>query len=481
MSQVIEVKGHGEVEFPDDMSRDEIVEVLRQRFSGQQPPQEEGLSMDRISRTAQQTMQRLQGQMPRNIAETGAESLARQAFSNVLNTFPALGEVTAQGSALAETGAQALLGRTDLPFGEQFQQNLERGRQQFPAASFRAGPSATAEDVLAAIATPARRVRSALDRRASGDRSPLTRDEASAQTQEDFQQAQFEQDARRAELLQQPGGMTGRALGDATTLLAGRAPRAGRLASERSAQRMALEQAAVARNQLRIPEATREQTRDVLTDKIIPAISRTGGATQRGLGRVAEAGFEGALIAAMNDDDPVTSAGLAAGVQLGSSASLHLLSSPVKRLLPTIGAAWALHGIYQQFTPGERNFFEQMDFAFDKVSAGVALGIMAGAAGGGRIRGPVAERMPEIMDAVTSIPRGTGQSMLRQLAVSEEDGNSLPVSVLRKMGNDPEFFTDDQLRSLSRAMMSEKDNAFLKEVERLSRESRSFQERMKDL
>lgn len=402
------------------------------------------------------------GQQPR---EQALELGFRRFLNNIMAIPSATGEALAIGGAIPGTIADTVTGEGD-SLGERFQQNLQAQQQQFPASALRSLPRPTTGDVIAGG-------QAAVD--AAGNLVNLQAPNLGGE----FAERQLQQQGRLQSLEQGPGGATGQIAGDVATLLTGRAPFSRARAPARRARREAAE-AEFRDVAPELPEHINRQFRDVLTDKVAGLLRNRSSDIKRAAQRSAEAGLETATLALLNEDDPVTAAMLGSGAQAGGSLGLFLGEKPVKRLLPVVAGATVLTQMYKAVGPGERNIFESFDFAIDKSIAAIALGAAGAMAGSGRLRGPGAEQFPALFDAMTAIPRGAVQNRLREMNREVEAGNESPLRVLEILSSEPQRFNRDQLKALERSLYSEKSGAFVKEVERLKRNSPSFRESLNE-
>lgn len=276
-----------------------------------------------------------------------------------------------------------------------------------------------------------------------------------------------------------PGATTvGETGADVATILTGRAPLARLRAPGQKARREAAE--SQARQRIELPEGVEDEITDVLTQRIAPFLKETGRLTRRAAGKSFEAGLEGAVLAALDEGDPSTTFGLAAGGQAAGSASLFLVEKPVKRLLPFVATAFVASEMFKAAAPGEQNFFESKDFAIQKAVAALGLGLVASLAGAGRLRGQTAERFPALFDAVTAVPRSAILSRVAELTKASEEGNELPLNVMQRYAHQPDFFNKTQQDALGRALQSPDEGAFTKEVERLMKTD-NFRKRVQKL
>ena len=221
-----------------------------------------------------------------------------------------------------------------------------------------------------------------------------------------------------------------------------------------------------------------EKLGDVVSNKIFPAISKGVTNLKTAGVKIGEASLEGAYLAALNDTDPSVAAGLAAGTQGAASLGLWLGTKPGRRLAPWVATTFVAHEMWKALAPGDQNFFESKDFAVQAATAGVALGVLGGLAGGGRFRGGFPAKSPQLADLITSVPRTAVNALWRELRGASNTGNQLPEQVMERMNRDPDFFNKNQTNSLGRAAMNGREGAFTKEIDRLMRESTSFFERV---
>lgn len=193
--------------------------------------------------------------------------------------------------------------------------------------------------------------------------------------------------------------------------------------------------------------------------------------------KVGEATLEGAYLAALNNEDPFVSGAVSAGTQAAGSFGLFVSEKARRALLPTLASAFAIHELWKTFAPGDQNFFESKDFAFQTTGAALFVGVLGGLVGSGRL-GASSAKNPFFADLATALPRAGAENIFRQLRDNSKEGNLVPEQVLERLGSDPEFFNANQINSLTRAMNSKREGAFTKEIDRLMRDSPSFQERI---
>lgn len=156
----------------------------------------------------------------------------------------------------------------------------------------------------------------------------------------------------------------------------------------------------------------------------------------RGLGRAAETGLEGALLAIMQEGDPIETAAFAAGGQLAASGALAAAagaaSGPLEYLPKTlkgkataaVAGAAVLGGLVlmaKQATPGGDDFIlPSSETGFAKTASALLLGATAGLAGKRTKAGGVLKTLPKLGDAILSVPR-TGLIKLAQAAAEDPE------------------------------------------------------------
>lgn len=410
---------------------------------------------------AERPGQGIQNELQRRQKQLGILELAgRQFINNGLAIPSAIGEALAIGAAGIQTVAEQA-GGNDQGFVEGFQENREEQRGQFPANKLIDIPRPTTGDLAAGVQAP---VRAGINL-AQGEAPNLSGE---------FAQGQLNQQGRVQSLKEQPGGTIGPILGDVATVATGRVPRVQALASKNKAKRETAEREAREQGPA-LPEEISDEFDDILTSKILPGLG--GGATSigRGLGRAGEATVESATLALLNDQDPFKAALFGGGQQLAGSLSLTALSKLNKGLVPAIALAAVTQQMFKETTPGGKDFIlESTEGAITGGAAAIALGLISGVAGSGRLRGPLANRLPQLADAITTVPRVAVQNRLRELTSAEESGNSVPLRTLELMTQDPARFNENQLTALTRALSSDKAGAFTREVERLNK-TKEFQ------
>lgn len=151
-----------------------------------------------------------------------------------------------------------------------------------------------------------------------------------------------------------------------------------------------------------------------------------GRKVKRWAGRVAEAGGEGAALAIMKGEDPLTMAAWTGGAQAGlgamSGVATHnylgsklLGNRKLANLAANVAILTSTLGAVAYLTPGDQKYdkdYYAEDGAFGKVLGGAAIGFAAGIFSGRARTGKWARLKPKLTEAVTSVPRHTMQAGL---------------------------------------------------------------------
>lgn len=284
----------------------------------------------------------------------------------------------------------------------------------------------------------------------------------------------------QAELLFPGFSQFGRDTTDVAALVSGRNQRG--IAQARAATMQKAREAVIGRfstTMEQLPVRARDQIQDVFSSRI----SRTFADSIRNLERAGvkagEAGIEGSLLAIVNDGSPEAAFGLSAGTQAAGSLALFLGTAAIKHPVGAVATAFVAAEMLKAAGPGDQGFFESKDFAIQKAVLAFSVSALAAMSGLGRIRGPAAERMPEMMDAITSVPRGFLLSRIQAVTNESKKGNDVPQKVLNAMSN-ADKFNDNQQNALFRAWQKD-GQAFIDEVGRLTRDSEDFRQRIDDL
>lgn len=173
-----------------------------------------------------------------------------------------------------------------------------------------------------------------------------------------------------------------------------------------------------------------------------------------------ETGLEGAAIAAIQGGDPLETAGYAAGAQVVGSAALSPVTgvfsggpmrSANKLAIAAVGVM-SLAQIVKSASPGGRDrILESIEFGFDKVTLGIAIGALGAAVGAGRL---TPRNVPMLTDAITSIPRGAAISMLNDLLKEKDSSIDTSERTLNHLIANPQRFNKSQTQQLEAALQS---------------------------
>lgn len=350
------------------------------------------------------------------------------------------------GKLLAAGGALPAL----VPGGETFTEARARGEKQFPAAALLAIPDVSTEEVLAvpkAIGRAfsnananARRARELL-RDPNAAVVPL----ASTNVPTNYRAAVAEEEQIASD--NPVSTSAGRTAGDVATLLTLRPGQ--RLAKALNLERMN-------------PRASLADNKGVLD-----AAART---LQRGLGRTAEAGFDGAVMGALGDADPVKTAAWSAGVQAGGSAALAAKNAFLRNPIKSFVGLYLGHEMFKALAPGPQDAFESKDAAVQEMVAAYGLGVAAAIAGSSR--GVGTGHVLRVTDALSSASRATIASVVTQLQEAAANNQPQYARVLELMSQDQQRFGTDARVLLERAARSEEPRALLNQIDALMQSAR---------
>jgi hypothetical protein len=192
-----------------------------------------------------------------------------------------------------------------------------------------------------------------------------------------------------------------------------------------------------------------------------------GSKLPRGLARAAETGIEGAVLAVLDEGDPIQTAALAAGSQ--AAGSLFMTMAKPFASGPGLLSAVALSAVgiqlFKEATPGgPDSAIQSLETSIFKVLPIVSLGVVAAAAGFGRISGPMKQNLPKLADAITTIPRGSIVSLLETLSKDEKEGRPESMRVLETFAADPTAFGPGAMLRIQRSLEA---GNFSEEVSRL--------------
>jgi hypothetical protein len=366
-----------------------------------------------------------------NTIRQGLRSAGGTFAANFLSIPHATGELLATGAALPQTafgaGMAAMRGEP-LNLGERFDAVRKEKEAVFPASALLKFPDPTTEDVLAGVGSLGRSF-SAANQNAQRAQALWRNPNAAVPPMKDprigasFAESLAQEQQRSADQPIATGA--GRVGGDIATLLA-------------------LQPGARA-------------TKALGLDPRAPTSS-----IARGLARTAEAGIDGAVIAALGEGDPLKTAAYSAGIQAGGSMALAVKSAMLRNPVKTFGALWLGHQMYKAVAPGPQQAFESSDAAIKELIAAYAAGTAAAMLGAGRGVGDGAVR--KITDVMSTASRGTIASVISQLQEADKQGNQAPSQVLEIMGQNPDHFGADVRARLEKAAT---DGKLLDEVSAL--------------
>jgi hypothetical protein len=190
----------------------------------------------------------------------------------------------------------------------------------------------------------------------------------------------------------------------------------------------------------------------------------------RGTGRTAEAGIDGAAIAALGDGDPAKTAAYSAGVQAAGSAALAAKNAFLRNPLKSFAGLYLGHEMWKAALPGPQNMIESKDAAVNGMVAAYGLGAAAAIAGSSRGVGPGSVR--SLTDAISSASRTSVASIVTQLQEADAKEQPQYAKVLELLSQDQELFGTDARVRLERASRSEEPRALLNEIDALMRSTR---------
>jgi hypothetical protein len=370
--------------------------------------------------------------------------------ANMLSIPHGAGELLAAGAAIPETvagSAAAAFRREPMNIGDRFAAARTKQENSLPASALLAIPDPTTEDVLA---VPGAISRSFSNANANARRARALWSDPSAQVDPiktpqigpTFAESLAEE-KRRSEA-NPIATSAGRVGGDVATMLALRP-------GERATNALGLN-----------PRAEAAGARAVLS---------------RGVARSAEAGIDGAVLAALGDGDPVKTAAYSAGIQAGGSVALAaksaLLRNPVKSAL----GLYLGHEMFKAIAPGPQDLFESKDAAVQELVGAYVAGTAAGMLGASR--GAGTGNIRAITDVMSSASRATIASVITQLQEAERSGNDTPARVLELMSANPDHFGADVRTRIEQAAGSEEPQALINEIKKLM-ESESFRSALED-
>jgi hypothetical protein len=327
----------------------------------------------------------------------GLRSAGGTFLANLASIPHAAGELLAAGAAVPQTlagAAGAAIRKQPINIGERFSSARAQQESQLPASALLSMPDPTAEDVLAvpgALAGSFSRANANAKRARAGE---PPQDPTIAST---FAESLAREQQRSAENPIATGA--GRVGGDVATLLAMRP-------GERATSALGLNTRAPAEG----------------------AVKLLG----RGLARTAEAGIDGATIAALGDGDPAKTAAYSAGIQAGGSAALAAKGAMLRNPVKTFGALWLGHQMMKAVAPGPQQAFESSDAAIKELIAAYGAGTVAALLGAGR--GVGEGNVRAITDALSTASRGAVASGITQAQEEDPEPRSFAKWLMRTGG-----------------------------------------------
>lgn len=394
-----------------------------------------------------EALRRLRGLQPTQVPQpqVPAPSVGRRAaarfVSNALGLPAGVGELLEIGAAGLQAGAgaigSAVTGGDGPGFGQRFEAARQQQSQQFPASALQAIPSPSPEQVLAGTETIKRIPKIA------GSEASLG---SEFQNQLQLQQAQAAQHPIATG--------AGDVLGDIGSILSLRPALRGRFRS--------------ARARTSLPE----ETVDII-DSAANRLTRITGFSKRLGAQAGEAGFEGALLAAVGEGDPIATAGWTAGAQVGGSLALQGSQAFARYPWRSLGGIALAHWVYRALAPGSQGALEDVrDETIQTMLTTFGLGTLAALAGAGRLAPGRTAGRDRFIDSFDTIRRAPIASIISQISKADEEGGNPLPQVLGKLAEDPNFFGTEIRRRIERAANSEREDALIKEVNSLMRSER---------
>lgn len=328
--------------------------------------------------------------------KTGLATIA----ANALSIPHATGELLALGGAIPKTLGSVVAGKMrgePYNIGERFSAARAEQAQSLPASALLSLPDPDAKDVLAAIGT----VPQAINRfkgdvakfRESGGPAPNPYSAIGT----GFNEAQGLEDLAEAE--HPYASSMGRTAGDIATMLALRP-------GERMGGLLGFKEPALGES---------------------AGLDRAAKVLGRGLGRVGETGFEGAVLSALGDGDPAETAAYTGGIQALGSGALSAKSAILANPLKSVGSLWLGHEMFKSIAPGPQDAFTSKDTAVNEVTGALALGLLASAAGAGRPTGAISSVLSRSARAGTA----SGITQIQERKRKPPTGRESKVAQLR--------------------------------------------------
>ena len=401
-------------------------------------------------------------------------------LNNILAGPKATGSLIADilpgmSAALQGAGAKLTGGQFD------FRRRLEEERGKFPAnmaSPLRAIPSITTNEFLAGLKTTPELapqpvapsdIRSRIPQGQPRQHMVFEGQDISGRFKQELGTLEAEDAAMRADSPFAAGA--GEVFGDAMSLAAGRLPFARGISN--------LENKLMNRKLIEFDPKTITLPQEVIS--VADRLWKSQGMSKllRGAGRATETGFEAAMLDLAKGDDALETAGYAAGIQAGGSLILEasklvqgegkgLVNKSAGTVLKVGAAALAAGTVIQIFravTPGgPDNPVDSVRVGFDKVMLGIALGLTASSAGLHRAgRGETMH--PKIIDALTSLQRGSFLSILEEFSDATPEKQAQVESLLDGLVTNPSGFSEKRLKEIQSAFDK---GTVVKDIEKLT-------------
>lgn len=358
--------------------------------------------------------------------------------SDILSTPSAFGDMLAGASAFA-TEAPKLV--TQFAEGAQpfnLSQAFDREKQRFPASALRALPRPSATDVIAG---------------AGASTSVF-----SGEMGQEFGQRKQAEETKRQ---QQPiASLTGDVVGDAAFMALGRPAARSALGIKRVQP---------------FTSMVNKRRADTFASKLVGFWKDLGGLTAQAGKRGVGAGFEGAMVAALGDGDPVKTAAWTAG----TNAGMNILMAPAQAIGPGTGnlakaafSLWAAHETAKWVFPGPQEALESKDEVIREIGLAMGLSAFATLAGASRNVAPGWENAAA--DMLSAGSRGAIASLVTAAQEDNRVGNFLSA-----VQENVTAFKDSALIRLDRAAR-EGSQAVSQEMDRLMEDPefrKAYQER----
>lgn len=207
----------------------------------------------------------------------------------------------------------------------------------------------------------------------------------------------------------------------------------------------------------------------------------------RGGTKAAESAFDGFILGALNNQDPLQTAAIGAGAQASGSLMLSMLTgfsgagSIGTRFAITAASAATLMQVARSLTPGDdsSSIVGDIGFSVDKILWGIGFGLASAVGGAGRLTGTKSFQkwrslLPEIVETTQTMQRGISLGALNNWLADDR-----VEPILNELARDPMAFGSRAARRIDRAITN--SNVDLSEtIDGLMRDS-SFKEQFESL